>query len=193
MVRLSTNGLPYIEEEAATGEVADIYGQIKRDLQMPFIPNVVKGMSASPEMLAFFMKTWMASEEHRTLPDSLVSMINYTIATKSNCTYCSANHELTCRTLGVDEQTLDKLIKDLDHLHPRRVQVIIDFALKVAKNAQGLVRADFELLRDQGVTDGEIVEIIMIAALAVFSDIIADSLMVEVDRMVTDSLTQMKS
>src|SRR5210317_1224172 len=98
-------------------------------------------------------------------------MIKYTISTKSNCTYCSVSHELNCRTLGVDQDTLDKLIKDLSNLNPERIQAIIDFAWKVAKHPQELVREDFDKVRAQGVTDGEIVEIIITAAVSVLSDI----------------------
>jgi hypothetical protein len=39
-----------------------------------------------------------------------------------------------------------------------------------------------------GVTDAEIVEIVMIAAVAVLSDIIADALKIEVDPMVLQML-----
>ena len=189
---LSTNGLPIIEEDHAHGEVAEIYSDLKRDLQLPFVPNLVKAMASSPEMLSFFGKLWVASIEHRTLPESLASMIGYTIATKSNCTYCSASNELTCRTLGVDETTLDLLIRDLGNLNPERVQAIIDFALKVAKHPQELVREDYDLLRTQGVTDGEIVEIIITAAMSVMSDIVADALQVDVDQTIASALEQMR-
>jgi uncharacterized peroxidase-related enzyme len=172
--------------------VTELYEELKRDLQLPIVPNIVKAMASSPEMLAFFGKLWTASVEHRTLPDALVSMIDYTISTRSNCTYCSASSELTCRTLGVDEDTLYKLVKDLENLNPERVQAIIDFALKVAKHPQELVRQDYDRVREQGVTDGEIVEIILTAAMGVFTDIVADALQVDVDNMITTALDQMR-
>jgi len=192
MAYLPTNGLPFIEEEEATGDIVEIYTDMKRDLQLPFVPNLVKAMAASPETLAFFVNLWVSSEEYRTLPASLVSMINYTIATKSNCTYCSASNELNCRTLGVDQDTLDKLIKDLGNLRPERIQAIIDFSLKIAKHPQDLTRQDFDKVRKQGVTDGEIVEIIITAALSVFSDIVADALQVDVDNMIATALDELR-
>lgn len=192
MPYLPTNGLPIIEEDEATGEVAEIYAEMKSNLQLPFIPNIVKTIATSPEMLAFFWKLWFASIEYRTLPDALVSMMDYTISTRSNCTYCSASSELTCRTLGVDEDTLHKLIMDLENLNPERVQAIIDFALKVAKHPQELGREDYDRVREQGVTDGEIVEIIMTAAMGVFTDIIADALQVDVDNMIAMALDEMR-
>jgi alkylhydroperoxidase family enzyme len=185
MAYLPTNGLPIIEEEEATGEVAEIYDELKRGLQIPFVPNLVKPMASSPEMLAFFTKYSIASQEYHTLPQLLVSMINHTISTTSNCLYCSASCELSCRTLGIDPDTLEKLTQDLPNLTPERIQAIIDFALRVARHPQ-------ELVREQGVTDGEIVEIIITAASSVMSDIIADALQVHVDDRIAVALDQMK-
>ena len=192
MAYLSTNGLPYIEEDEATGEVADMYEQWKRDFQVPYVPNFLKAMASSPEMLAFSHTYWMAAFTNFTLPQSLISMIQYTIATRNNCLYCSANHEVSCRTLGVDEETLDKLIHDLDNLHPERIRAIIDFAWKASQHAQGLTRKDFDKLREQGVTDSEIVEIIVIAAMGNLNDTIADALKIDVDNVIAQALEEMK-
>ncbi len=192
MTYLATNGLPVIEEDKATGEVAEIYDQVKRELQVPFVPNFLKALGASPDMLALQWDMTRAYYKHTTLPQSLIAMISYTIAQKNDCTYCSASHELTCRTLGVDEGTLDKLVKDLGNVKPERIRAIIEFALKVAKDPQGLVRADYDKLREQGITEEEILEIIIVAAVSVYSDIVADALQIEVEGMVSESLEQLK-
>jgi uncharacterized peroxidase-related enzyme len=192
MAYIPTNGLPIIEEEEATDEVAELYEEFKRDLHLPIVPNILKALGSSPETLTVYGKLWVNSEEYRTLPEALTAMIAYTIATKSDCTYCSATFELSCRSLGVDEDTLDKLIKDLTNLNPERVRAIIDFALKVAKHPQELVREDFDKVRQQGVSDGEIVEIILNAAYSVMNDIIADALQIDVDNMITTALEEMR-
>jgi uncharacterized peroxidase-related enzyme len=181
-----------IEEDEASGQVAAVYDEIKRDMQLPFIPNIMKALAGSPGMLTFGWISWRALAENVTLPESLVAMIGYTIATKSDCTYCSVANELTCRTLGIDENTLDKLVKDLGNVNPKRLQAIIDFALKVTKDPQGLVAADYDNLRDQGVSDDEIVEIIVIAANSVFVDILADALQIEVEPMTNEALAQLE-
>ena len=192
MAYLPANGLPYIEEDEATGEVADLYETWKRDFQVPYVPNFLKAMASSPEMLAFSHVYWMAAYTHFTLPQSLISMIQYTIATRNNCLYCSANHEITCRTLGVDEDTLNKLVDDLDNLNPERIRAIIDFAWKASQHAQGLSRKDFDRVREQGVTDGEIVEIIMIAAMGNLNDTVADALQIDVDNVVATALEELR-
>jgi len=192
MTFLATNGLRMIEEDEATDEVAEIYNEMKRELQMPFVLNVMKALAVSPGMLALQWNIIRAYYKHTTLPQSLIAMIGYTIATKNNCTYCSVHNELTCRTLGIDEDTLDKLVKDLGNVNPQRIRAIIEFALKVAKYPQSLIRTDYDKLRDQGITEEEIVEIIVMAAVSVYNDIVAEALQIEVDTMVTESLEQLK-
>jgi uncharacterized peroxidase-related enzyme len=183
-----TSGLPTIEEEEATGDVARIYAEIKRDLQLPVAPNYAKALAVSPAALAIYWDFQRSFYQHTTLPESLTSMIFFTIAETGNCQYCSAANELTCRTLGVEEETLHALVEDLGAVSPQRLQAIIEFALKVSRDPQGLVAEDYERVREQGVTDEELVEIILIAAIGKYNDTLADALKVEVEPMVSEAL-----
>jgi len=181
-------GLPFVLEQDAEGETAALYVEIKRVAQLTIVPIILTALGASTAALNMFWSTWRGMLEHTTLPQALVAMISYTIAEKSNCEYCSANHELNFRSLGVDEETLAKLVDDLQNVNPLRVQAIIEFALKAAKYPQEMHFADYEAVRQQGVSDEETLEIVMIASLAVASDHIADTLKVEVDDIVAQAL-----
>jgi uncharacterized peroxidase-related enzyme len=181
MPYFSSMDVPIYTEEEATGEVAQLYDEIKREMQLPFVPNFYTALSSSPSGLAMLWEMSQAANKNTTLPQSLGAMINYTIATKSYCEYCSSAYEMNCRTLGVNEETLEMLIKDLENVNPRRIRIIINFALKAAKYPQELNRDDFDKVRDEGVTDAEIIEIIMISAMTVLTDIVADALKIEVD------------
>ncbi|HET7769867.1 MAG TPA: hypothetical protein VFN74_13905 [Chloroflexota bacterium] len=188
MTEIAANGLPLVEEHEATGTVAEIYADVKRTLGMPVVPNFVKALAISPGALAIYWAGYRAQLEHSTLPKSLSSMILYAIARRNQCEYCSANHELTCLVLGIDESTLKTLVEDLPQLSPERIRVTIEFALKVASRAKNLVRADYDALRAHGVSDEEIVEIIQLAALGSSGDVLADALKVEVDDVVAEAL-----
>ena len=188
MTLLLTNGLYLHEENIAEPEVAQIFDAFKQKMQIPFVPNLLKAIAASPPMLNFFWDFWSSSIRNRTIPEALFGMIGYAISSHRNCRYCAANSELTCRRLGVDDETLAKLVKDLGNVNPQRVRAIMEFALKVANNAQSLVKADYDNLRDQGVTEDEIIEIIMAAATGLFLTVVADTLQIEVDGEVTSSL-----
>jgi alkylhydroperoxidase family enzyme len=58
----------------------------------------------------------------------------------------------------------------------------------VSQFPQQVDRADFNALRDQGVSDAEILELVTLTALAVASDIFADALKMPVDPMVLEAL-----
>jgi uncharacterized peroxidase-related enzyme len=191
MTVLPISNLEMVEESVATEDVTVFYGEIKRLLQIPIVPNFVKALAISPDALAIYSALNKAFRARITLPQSLTSMILYTIAKKSNCEYCSATHEVTCRTLGVDEETLAQLVEDLGAVNPLRVKAIIEFALKAAKHPKDLVAEDYEYVRDQGVSDEEIVEIILIAAVGVLSDVLAESLKIEVDTITRQALNQL--
>jgi uncharacterized peroxidase-related enzyme len=177
-----------IEEDEATGEVAQIYAEIRRDMGLPYIPNAAKTLAVSPAALRIFCDITHSFQNRATLPQSLISMMLYTIARTGNCTYCSATNELSCRTLGIDEAALDTLIEDLPNFSPQRVRVIIEFALKVAHDRKNLVAEDYDRVRAQGISDAELVEIILIAALGIYYDTVADTLKVDVDHEVTEAL-----
>ena len=181
------SGLPMIEEDAATGEVAELYAEIRRDLGMAFIPNSAKVMAVSPFALRMFCDV-VRSTSRANLPQSLVSMILFTIAKTGDCKYCSATNELACRTLGVDELALETLVEDLPSFTPQRVRVIIEFAVKVAHDRQNLVAEDYDKVRAQGISDAELIEIILIAAIGIFNDTVADALKIEVDEQVVEAL-----
>jgi uncharacterized peroxidase-related enzyme len=188
MKYIAKNALPMVEEKDATGQVAQIYAELKRELQLPIVPNMMKALAVSPAALAMHWDFNRSMLQHATLPESLTSMILYAIAETGNCEYCSAAHELTCRTLGIDEETLSALVEDLGNVSPQRIQAIIAFALKASHHPQSLVPEDYERVREQGVTDEELVEIIMVAAIGNYVDTLADALKIEVESMVTQAL-----
>jgi uncharacterized peroxidase-related enzyme len=188
MTEIAANGLRLIGEDEATGEVAELYEEIKREMGFPMVPNFMRALANSPAALRIHWISYRTLLEHSSLPQSLTAMILYAIARQNECQYCSASHELACLTLGIDEATLQTLVNDLPHLTPERIRGTIQFALKVAGNAKGLTRGDYDDLRAQGVSDEEIVEIIQLASIGSSGDVLADALKVEVDQGVAEML-----
>src|SRR5919199_6217836 len=188
MGEIAANGLRMVEEDEATGEVAALYEEIKREMMVPEVPNFFKALAVSPAALAIEWAAFKAMYQHRTLPQSLTAMLMYAIAEQNECQYCSASHELSCRTLGIDEETLHKVINDLPQLTPERIRATIQFALKVARAPKALVREDYDALRAEGVSDEELVEIIVLSAIASSGDVLADALKVDVDPAVSEAL-----
>jgi uncharacterized peroxidase-related enzyme len=188
MTNALISGLPLIEENEASGQVAELYDEIKQVMDLPFVPNIDKAMGMAPNVLA---GTWGALRNvflQTNLPMSLASMILFSIASARNCQYCSAVHQLTCTTLGVEEETLAALQEDLSAVAPERVQAIVSFALKCSLDPQALTATDYDDVRRQGVSEEEIIEVIGLAALGNYLDTLADALKVPVDSVIRDAL-----
>ena len=182
------NALAAIQEIEPTDEVSEIFAEIQRELGIPFVPNIGKALALSPTAVKGYWAVFNQVFLKSSLPTSLAAMILYSIASANNCNYCGSIHKVTCRTVGIDEETLSALDDNLSVLAPKRVQAIVSFARKCAMDPQSLVSDDYQHLREQGISDEEIVEIISLAALGNFLDTIADSLKLDVDEAISEAL-----
>lgn len=182
------SGIAPVSEAEATGAVADEYGDIKRVLELPFVPDLFKTTAHAPQVLA---GTWALQRNlfvQTTLPMPLAAMILYAIAAAKGCEYTRTAHYLTCRSLGVEEATLRSLHGDLSAVTPERTRAIIGLARDAALEPQSLTRADYDDVRRHGVGDRELVEIVGLAALGNYMDTLADGLKVEIDEIVGQAL-----
>jgi alkylhydroperoxidase family enzyme len=185
---LPISGFPIIEPEDADPELAQQYAEAQQVTGLPIVPNWAQIGAVSPDCLEIYLQMYRLFQHNISLPESLVPVILYCIATARNCTYCSTVNKLYCRTLGVDEETLEMLAKDLDNVSPERLRAIIQFALRCALNPQELTASDYERVRQQGISDDELAQIIFLAALANFNDTLADSFKIEVEPGVLEAL-----
>lgn len=188
MQYIPETGMPVVPEDQATGEIATLYDEVKRLSQTPFVPNGLTALGVSPPALKVFLAMWGATLEHLTLPETLQSMIGYTIAERNDCKYCAANNELWCRMVGIDEATMSALAADLGNVNPQRIRAIVEFCVKAALTPKAVDLADYENLRFHGVTDEEIPELVLLSAVSVACDIIVDTLKVPVESEVIEAL-----
>ncbi len=82
-------GLPLVEESEAAGEVAEIYAEARQIMQLPFVPNILKGLAVSPAALTIYWQGFRAFFLHSTLPQALTAMPFYAIAERNHCQYCA--------------------------------------------------------------------------------------------------------
>jgi uncharacterized peroxidase-related enzyme len=186
--RMALLHLSGIEEAEASGEIADLYGEIQRAMGIPFVPEADKILANAPNALR---GTWAAIDQiflQSSLPASLASMILFSVSSANNCQYCAPMFKATCMSAGIDGDTLAALDRDLDGLSPMRVQAIVKFAQKCARDRANLGEADYESVRAQGVSEQEILEIIALAALANFLNTVADSLKLQIDAPIAQML-----
>lgn len=117
------------------------------------------------------------------IPRWTKEMMFVAISKDRECRYCTAAHVACCRMLGVKPEMLDQLVEDISKLHDPKLRDMVLFALKCSRNPQSLTEDDYEKLRQHGLKQSEIVEIIGMSALAVYANIIADATAMEPDEM----------
>ena len=174
--------LPLVSEEVATGEVAEVYKDIKRGFQIAFVPNFFKVQGGSPQVVAAswdLVNSILVNGKH--VPRTIKEMIFVAVSVARRCVYCESAHLAFCKLLGVDEQERQAVAAALDTLLPRRTQDVVRFATKVAISPLDIGDEDYQILREHGVSAAEIMEIISMASLATYATTMADALKVEVD------------
>lgn len=178
MVNVST-----LEPALAPREVVDVYNDFTRKMGFPAAPNFIKAQGHS---LAAARGTWGLVQNVLVgglLPRTLKEMMFVAISQARGCRYCEAAHLACCRMLGIESNVLDQLVSNVTELSPSKVRDIILFGLKCARDPQSLSKDDFAGLRDHSLGESEIMEIVSMAALAVYANTIADATGMPADEM----------
>jgi len=117
------------------------------------------------------------------LPPTVKEMISMTIAMQNDCRYCTVAHTKALEAMGVPAEVIRSCARDPELTEvPPTQRAILKFGLKTAQNPKSITDEDFRTLRDQGLTDGEIMEIVMLAACSNFLDTWADVSGIPLDR-----------
>lgn len=175
--------IPTLEPANAPTEVNEVYVDFQRRMGFPAPPNFITTQGHS---LAVAKGTWGLVQNvlvDGLLPRTLKELMFTAISKDRECRYCEAAHLACCRMLGVDGQTIAKLIADVRTITPEKARDIILFGVKCARDPQSLEPADFEVLRKHGLSQSEIVEVISMSGLAVYANIMADATGVNADEM----------
>lgn len=182
------NPVPSISPDEADPEIAEVYAEIKHITEVPIVSNMWQVLGNSMCALTGSWQLFSNLYLQGNLPMTLKALILFSVASAHHCRYCGAIHEVTCRFLGIDEDNLETIVQDLGRLTPERMRKIIQFAIRCADEPHALKEEDYAQIRDYGITNSEIVEIVSLAAMGSYFDILADALKLEVDSYLRDLL-----
>jgi uncharacterized peroxidase-related enzyme len=175
--------IPPLRPEHASKEVYSVYVDFHDRMSFPSPPNFITTQGHS---LAAARGTWGLVSNVLVggeIPRWTKEMIFVAISKDRHCIYCEAAHIACCRMLGVNSPMLQELIEDVNTIHDIKVRAMIRFALKCSRNPQALAADDYESLKEVGLKQSEIVELIAMAGLAVYANIMADATGMEADEM----------
>jgi len=104
-----------ISEEEAKGKVKEIFGEIKEQLGIDFVPNLYRAMAHIPENLeAHWNKTRVIMQRPGKLDKLTKEIIAVAVSAVNGCSYCIEVHTAAARKLGLDDEGITELITVVD-------------------------------------------------------------------------------
>ena len=149
------------------GPAADILAAVKQKLGK--VPNILATMANAPAAVDAYL-AFGAALDGGVLPATLREQIALTVAGANECDYCASAHSFIAKSLGVpgDEATRNLLGESQD----AKTAAILRFTREVVHNRASFADGASVLneLRNAGVNDAEIVEIVATIAINIFTN-----------------------
>lgn len=171
-------------DELPDARTKAVYEEISADLGFGMVPNLFKSMAIHP---AFLEANWRQFREivlAGEIPRTLKEMIGVAISQANQSEYALKVHLHGLSVLGISEEVLKTLTTDFENCPlPEREKAVIYFGLQAATCPQALDRAGFQNLKNFGLSDSEIFEIVATANLFTQINQYTDAIGLDVDAL----------
>ena len=167
----------------ASPQVVAVYEEFSTKMRFASAPNFIMTQGHSPTAARGTWDLVRSVLVDGELPRWTKEIMFVAISAERGCRYCKAAHIACCRMLKVDPEWIDLAASNVALIPDPKLRDMVLFALKCARAPQSLTQADYEVLRKYGLREHEIVEIICMAGLAVYANILADATGMEEDPM----------
>jgi uncharacterized peroxidase-related enzyme len=166
-----------IPEEDASGEVAGIYEEMR--VQFGYLPNLVRVFSLRPEVY----RGWLQLNGAIKAPDRRrYELATLAAARRLRSSYCSLQHGKVLAQQFLSFEDVPALPEGLDDAY----RAVMELAEKVVDDATSVTQSDIDRLRELGLSDAEIVDVVLAAAARCFFSETLDALGVAPDAAYAD-------
>jgi len=165
-----------INPQTATGDAKMLLDAVQS--QLGVTPNFIRVLANSPKALEGFLGLYGALGK-ASVDKATQKRIALAVAEGNGCQYCVSAHTAIGRHAGLsnEEMTLNRLGSSAD----TKAAAIVAFAKALNDNLGDITGAEFDAARHAGLSDGEIVEVITVVALNIFTNILGKATRVEID------------
>ena len=158
--------LKRVSPEAATGKTKDLYAVINGKLGV--VPNMMQTMGNSSAFLQGYLNFGDALGGG-TLGAKIGELIALTVAEANACNYCLSAHTfISANLVKIDSGTIEAA-KNAESTDPK-INAILKFARIVVDRKGHVSDSDVVTLKETGVTEGQIGEIIGHVALNILTN-----------------------
>jgi uncharacterized peroxidase-related enzyme len=165
-----------INNDAANGKAKELLDGVQSKLGMT--PNLMKTMAHSPAVLEAYLNF------NNTLANGLLSaklreQISLLTAETNGCNYCASAHTMLGKMAGLSEDAV-LAARQADSTDPKS-DAALKFAQKLIVNRGEVSDADLQTVKDAGLGEGEIGEIVANVALNIFTNYFNETARTEID------------
>jgi uncharacterized peroxidase-related enzyme len=167
-----------VPEDQATGDVAAMY---ETDRQVfGHLPNLTKGFSLRPDVYAAWRQLNGAIKANMDL--RRYELATVAAASRLRSSYCTLAHGSILLDKFLSPEGVRAAVADHDAAELDAVDAaVVALADKVARDATSVTQADVDRLRSLGLTDTEVLDVVLAAAVRCFFSKALDALGVEPD------------
>lgn len=144
----------------------------KAEATVGFVPNVLRAYAWRPDRFrAWFAHYRQLHEPTEHLDEAEREMIAVVVSMENSCLYCLVAHGDALRRALGDRVLADRII--FDHRRaglPPKQRAMLDYAVKITRTPVECDEADLQRLRDAGLTDEEVWDVIEIASMYNFTN-----------------------
>lgn len=160
----NTQVLP-VQANAADPQVKELYQAIEGKMHM--LPNIFKNMGNSATALKGFLDLSEAAGK-TSLSSELKEKIALTVGQANSCQYCLSAHTMLAKFTGIPEMEVMQARK-ATATNPKD-KAILTFAKSIVDKKGHIDKSELAGLKAAGVSDKEIVEIILVVMVNMFTN-----------------------
>lgn len=175
--------MPWIEtidETNATGELKDVYDEIT-DARGK-LSNIMRVHSLHPRAMQAHMELYLQLLFCRSgLSRAERELIAVVVSAANDCEYCVRHHAEALRAYWRDDPRVEAVIDDYrtsGDVTPR-LEAVLDYAVKLTAEPASTAEADIRRLRENGLSDRDILDLTLITSYFNFVNRIANGLGVD--------------
>lgn len=165
-----------VDPKTATGEVKELLDGVKQ--QLGIVPNFIRALANSPKALSAFLGLY-GPLSGAAVDKATQERIALIVAEENGCQYCVSAHTAIGRRTGLSNEEM--LLNRQGDSSNAKAAAAVAFAKALNEHRGEVTSREFEAVRAAGFSDGEIVEIITLVALNVFTNLLGKSTLINID------------
>ncbi|MBX7223543.1 MAG: carboxymuconolactone decarboxylase family protein [Blastocatellia bacterium] len=154
-----------LNPQTTTGKSKTLFDAVQTKLGM--VPNMMRTMGHAPAVLEGYL-SFSGALAGGTLSAKLREQIALTVADANHCEYCLSAHSAIGKMVGLTPNQINasRIADDADP----KTKAILKLAYEIVRNRGELSPSAIETVRQAGVSDGELAEIIANVSLNIFTN-----------------------